>query len=76
MPLFDFICRSCGEEFETLVMGSEKPVCPKCKGSDLEKQMSTFAFRSGSGRSGGSSGTSGGGSKCSGCSAGSCSTCH
>ncbi|MGV1098985.1 FmdB family zinc ribbon protein [Thiovibrio sp. JS02] len=69
MPLYDFICRNCGCAFEALVMGSDKPACPKCKSGDLAKQMSTFAARTGD------KGTAGG-AKCSGCAGKSCSTCH
>lgn len=76
MPLFDFVCRACGEEFEALVMGNDKPDCPRCQSADLKKQMSTFAMRTGSAGSRGSTGSSGGGSKCSGCAGGTCSTCH
>ena len=74
MPIFDFVCRGCGEKFETLVVGGRHPACPRCRGEDLEKQMSVFAFRS----SGGSTGsvTAGSGSKCTGCSGGSCASCH
>ena len=65
MPLFDFVCRSCGKEFEALVMGSSKPTCPDCKSKDLVKQMSVFSHKSGgSSSSSGSSGSSGG---CGGC---------
>jgi putative FmdB family regulatory protein len=74
MPLFDFICRSCGKEFEALVMGSSKPSCPECKSDDLQKQMSVFAHRIDGASS--SSGSSGSGSGCSSCSSSSCSTCH
>lgn len=73
MPLFDFICRTCGEEFELLVMGSSKPVCPHCQSRDLVKQMSTFAFRS---KGGGSSASSSGTSGCASCSSSNCSSCH
>jgi putative FmdB family regulatory protein len=73
MPIFELVCKSCGEEFETLVMGSRRPSCPKCHGEDLDKLLSTFAFRS-TGRSGESYSSSG--SKCSGCAATSCGTCH
>jgi len=76
MPLFDFVCRSCGEEFETLVMGNEKPTCPKCQSADLKKQMSTFSTRSGGTETGAAGSSGAGGSKCSGCAGGSCSTCH
>ena len=73
MPLFDFICRACGKEFEALVMGSSKPHCPECQSGELQKQMSVFAHRSGSDSSS-SSGSSGSG--CASCSSSSCSTCH
>ncbi len=64
MPIFDFICTKCGHQFETLVMGSDKPSCPVCGGKRLKKQPSAVARR---GK---------GGSGCGGCSGGNCSTCH
>lgn len=73
MPLYDFICNQCGEKFETLVLRNELPLCPRCGGHDLLKQMATFAFRSGGGDSMAASGS---GSTCSGCASKSCSTCH
>ncbi|MBT4497799.1 MAG: hypothetical protein HOC74_08760, partial [Gemmatimonadetes bacterium] len=30
MPLFDYVCKSCDHAFETLIQGSEKPLCPSC----------------------------------------------
>ncbi len=69
MPLFDFVCRACGAEFELLVRGSEKPACPRCQSTDLAKQMSTFSARTGSA-------AGSGGGKCAGCRGGSCGTCH
>jgi putative FmdB family regulatory protein len=44
MPLYDFRCRGCGHEFETLVRaGDEGLACPSCKGRDIERLLSTFA---------------------------------
>jgi putative FmdB family regulatory protein len=43
MPLYEYKCRKCSKRFEFLVMGSEKPCCPKCNGRDLERLFSTFA---------------------------------
>jgi putative FmdB family regulatory protein len=64
MPLFEYECRKCGHQFEVLVVGTTKPVCPTCKSEDLEKRISTLGIAGAggwsSGRSGGC-GTGGGG---------------
>jgi putative FmdB family regulatory protein len=44
MPLYDFHCRSCGEEFERLVRGDDIAECPSCSGHDVERLPSTFAL--------------------------------
>src|SRR5260221_8562066 len=49
MPLYEYSCRKCSKRFEFLVMGSDKPACPRCHGRDLERLFSTFAV-SGAGR--------------------------
>ena len=46
MPLYLYACRACGHEFETLVRAGHEPACPACKGTDLERQPSTFAVKS------------------------------
>jgi putative FmdB family regulatory protein len=43
MPIFEYVCRSCHQAFETLVQGGQRPVCPACSSSDLDKQLSVFA---------------------------------
>jgi len=43
MPIFEYRCKKCEVEFETLVLGRETPECPTCHGSRLERLMSTFA---------------------------------
>ena len=40
MPLFDYHCRSCDNEFELLIRGSTVPVCPECGGQELERLLS------------------------------------
>lgn len=45
MPIFDFACRGCGHEFETLVRGGGTPACPACQGTDLEKLLSLPAVK-------------------------------
>jgi len=55
MPIFEFVCKSCGHVFESLVMGSgkiENVTCEECDSSDVEKKMSTFAAKSGGKTSG------------------------
>ena len=44
MPIFEFNCGSCGNEFETLVRSSSPAAqCPSCHGTDLHKKLSTFS---------------------------------
>jgi putative FmdB family regulatory protein len=43
MPIFEYHCRSCERDFETLVRGGERPVCTHCGGAELEKKLSVFA---------------------------------
>jgi putative FmdB family regulatory protein len=51
MPIFEYICRDCHHQFETLVTAERRPKCPTCDGRDLEKQLSTFAVSAKSGQS-------------------------
>ncbi len=43
MPIYEYQCRQCGNDFETLVRGSTAPKCPQCGGADLHKKLSAFA---------------------------------
>ena len=46
MPLFEFECGSCQNEFEELVFssnGTSDVTCPDCGGPDVKKKISTFA---------------------------------
>ena len=49
MPMYEFRCRKCGEEFvvrERLSeFGKRKPACPKCTSADVERVMSGFYAR-------------------------------
>lgn len=40
MPLMEYTCEACSTDFETLVMGAEKPVCPKCCSARLNRRWS------------------------------------
>ncbi len=43
MPIFEYICKECHHQFETLLYGKEKAECPKCHATKLEPQLSVFA---------------------------------
>jgi putative FmdB family regulatory protein len=43
MPIYAYRCRTCGNEFSTLVRGGETPECPRCAAVDLERQLSLIA---------------------------------
>lgn len=77
MPIYEYKCLSCKEDFETLVFGSkDKVICPNCKGDKLERLMSCFGFKSGGNEGSRSYTPASGSSGCASCSSGSCSTCH
>jgi putative FmdB family regulatory protein len=46
MPIYEFSCRSCAQQFETLVRTGDVPQCPSCAGQDLERIISLFAVNS------------------------------
>ncbi len=76
MPIYEYRCRECGDEFELLVRRDETGVkCPECDSSDIVRKFSAFAVKSSSSSADRSAGAYAGGS-CSGCSGGHCSTCH
>lgn len=80
MPIFEYVCKRCKNQFEELVFSQdEQVVCPSCGSTRTEKLMSCCRSKVGGGdhdapAASAPSRPSGGG--CSGCSGGSCSTCH
>ena len=46
MPIYEYLCRVCGHEFEVLVRAGDAPACPSCNTADLERMTSGFAVSS------------------------------
>jgi len=46
MPIYDYSCRQCREQFEFLVINNTLPECPVCHSQDLERLLSGFAVSS------------------------------
>jgi putative FmdB family regulatory protein len=43
MPLYEFICKSCGQHFDKMMRFSESnksPVCPNCQSLETQKKLS------------------------------------
>ena len=43
MPIYEYACKACGHNFETLVRSDTVPQCPECHSTELNKQLSVFA---------------------------------
>jgi len=71
MPIYEYKCCKCEEDFEKLVFGKQKVTCPKCNSDNIKKKMSTFAMSGVEKPFAGSSSAS-----CSSCSKPSCTSCH
>lgn len=70
MPIFEYICKNCGELFEKLIRRENTSVqCPQCGSSDVSKKFSTFATA-------GIVSTPSSGCGCGDCSSHNCSDCH
>jgi putative FmdB family regulatory protein len=50
VPLYDFKCLECGEQFEALVRGANPVACPECQSQKLEQLLSMFSVSSASTR--------------------------
>ncbi len=74
MPIYEYLCKDCGERFELLrsIKEADTPVsCKSCQSGNTQRALSVFFAQSGSQIIAG--GNSGG---CAGCAGGSCSTCN
>lgn len=84
MPIFEYRCDECGNEFEELVFDREEcPPCPKCQSEKTGKLMSAVRSKVGgfspdtgsAGDTGASAAPAASSSGCAGCSGGNCSSC-
>lgn len=80
MPIFEYACNECGNEFEELVFDRDEcPPCPKCSSAKTGKLMSAVRSRVGGGAPDMGEADSGPApaapSGCAGCSGGDCSSC-
>ncbi|MDI6688571.1 MAG: zinc ribbon domain-containing protein [Desulfobacterales bacterium] len=74
MPIYEYHCNNCDENFELLIFGKEQPICPSCKNKKVVRLMSACGFMS-KGSGGETVRSSAADSSCGGCAATSCSTC-
>ena len=47
MPIYEYQCQECGEEFERLIRSFEKIECPECGSEKVRKLLSRFGFKMG-----------------------------
>lgn len=74
MPIYEYVCGDCGEQFDVLrpMKDAEAPIgCRKCESRRTERRLSVFYAQSGGRAVAGTSGGSG----CGSCSGGSCGSC-
>jgi putative FmdB family regulatory protein len=69
VPIYEYHCLACGEEFERLVSGRTGVACPACTSGEVSRLLSRFGFKSGetftgSAGGGGCGCASGGGCGC------------
>jgi len=43
MPIFEYVCRHCGDKFEKIVTTTSRVECPSCHSEEVEKQLSVFS---------------------------------
>lgn len=47
MPMYEYRCAGCGEEFETYVStGATAVACPACASREVKRKLSVFALKS------------------------------
>jgi putative FmdB family regulatory protein len=53
MPIFEFVCEVCGNDFEELVFSfsTASVRCPACESQQVKKKLSTFTTKTPGGKS-------------------------
>lgn len=75
MPIYEYHCKACGQNFEHLVLGGSEPShCPNCDDTQVCRLMSACGFVS-KGSGGETVSQSVSSSSCTGCTASSCASC-
>lgn len=74
MPIYEFHCEKCGQQFECLLIGGDKPQCTACRSKNVRRLMSACGFVS-KGGGGQTVKQAAGASSCGGCHASSCAGC-
>jgi len=46
VPIYEYQCSQCGQEFELLVLNTTLIACPSCQSGDLKQLLSGFAVTS------------------------------
>lgn len=76
MPLYEYACRKCSQDFEELVFGRDEEVCcPACGSAKVKRKLSAFAVHGKRADGSSISASSCSKSSCSGCSTSGCG-CH
>lgn len=46
MPIYEYVCKKCGKEFEQIMFKSDdKPACPYCGANEAAKQISACSSK-------------------------------
>ena len=48
MPIYEYRCPGCGQEFQKLVYGQSAVACPSCQSPEVRRTLSIFGIRGGS----------------------------
>lgn len=46
MPIYEYICKGCDNEFELLIRHDTTAACPSCEGENIERQLSLNVIKS------------------------------